>query len=220
MVFLAAIVLSGTAFGFSIAPATDMTDSSWWEYKTVKDGVSVQIDRHPDYVKFDLIDEAGEYGWGNVARNNQNSIGILATVTIDSISGDYGSAGVIHYEIGQHNGNKVYAMIGVAARSTNNTYRVEAQVFERQPDGSGLRLAMFFFPDLDASALGAPITVGLCRLENAVYFYQAGVEAFLIYQPHFDLGAIGNDSGSGVYTNTGSNSAIESTISNVLLILE
>lgn len=182
------------------------------------DGVSVQIDRHPDYVKFSLIDEAGEYSWGNVARNNSNSIGIMATVTIDSVSGGYASAGVIHYEVGRHNGNKVYAMIAVVEGSGSYNQRVEAQVRERMPDGSSKTLATLRFSDFDTSVVGRAITIGLGRLGNAVYFYQAGFDAYLIYQPHYDLGEVGNSSGSGIYTNVGSNATVETTISNVLIV--
>lgn len=76
MTLFAAGLLSGSVFGFTLEPAQDMTDSSWWEYKTPDDGVSVQLDRQPTYVKFSLREEAGEYSWSNVARNNWNSVGI------------------------------------------------------------------------------------------------------------------------------------------------
>lgn len=220
--FLAALAMiglfSGAVLGVTLEPAPDLNDSSWWEYMNPNDGVSVQINRHPDYVKFSLKDEAGESSWGNVARNNWNSIGVLATVTIDSVSGTYASAGVIHYEIGRRNGKQVSAMIAVVCGSGSNNRRVEAQLNERQPDATSVRLATLRFPDFDTSVVGKSITLGLARLGNDVYFYQAGIDSYLIYQPHYDLGEVGNSSGSGVYTNVGANAAVESTISNVLLV--
>ena len=222
VIFMTTLVMvglvSGVAFGVTLEPAPDFNDSSWWEFKSSDDGVSVQIDRQKNYVKFSLKDEAGEYSWGNVARNNWNSIGIMATVTIDSVSGTYASAGVIHYEVGQHNGNKIYAMIAVVEGSGSNNQRTEAIVRERMPDGSSKTLATLRFPDFDTSAVGRAVTIALARLGNEVYFFQAGVDAYLIYQPHYDLGEVGNSSGSGIYTNVGANATVEATISNVLIV--
>lgn len=221
-IFMSALIVVGfltvPAFGITVEPAPDLNDSSWWEYRSPDDGVSVQINRQASYVKFSEQESSGEYCWANVARNNWNSIGILATVTIDSVDGDYASAGVIHYEIGRRNGNKVYAMIAVVCGSGSNNRRVEAQLNERQPDGTSVRLATLRFPDFAASVVGKSIVLGLARIGNAVYFYQEGIDSFLIYQPQYDLGEVGNSSGSGIYTNVGAKASVESTISNVLLV--
>lgn len=222
VIFMATLVIvglvSGTSFGFTLEPAYDLTDSSWWEHKIPDYGGYVQIDRYPNYVKFSLKEEAGEYSQANVARNNLGSVGIVATVTIESVTGSYATAGVIHYEIGRHNGNKIHAMIVVVEGSGSSNPRVEAIVRERLPGGSLETLATLRFPDFDTSAVGKAVTIGLGRLGNAVYFYQAGVDAYLIYQPHYDLGEVGNSSGSGVYTNVGTNATVEATISNVLIV--
>ena len=222
VIFMAALAMvclvSGMALGITLEPAPDLNDSSWWEYKTPDDGISVQIDRQANYVKFSLTEEAGEYSWGNVARNNAGSIGIVATVTIDSVSGGYSSAGVIHYEVGRRNGNKVSARIAVVAGSGSYNRRVEGQIREKQPDGTNVTLAILRFPDFDTSVVGKSITLGLGRLGNAIYFYQAGIDSYLTYEPHYDLGEVGNSSGSGVYTNVGANATVESTVSNVVLV--
>ncbi|MCF8084929.1 MAG: hypothetical protein K9M96_17755 [Deltaproteobacteria bacterium] len=178
----------------------------------------MQIDRHPDYVTFSLEDEAGEYYWGNVIRDNWDSISIVATVTINTVSGAYASAGVIYYEIGRHHGNKISARIAIVAASRNYKGRVEGQINERQSDGNNKRLATLRFPDFDTSAVGRAVTIGLGRLGNAVYFYQAGVDAYLTYQPHYDLGDVGNSSGSSIYTNVSAKAVVQSIISNVWIL--
>ena len=206
-------LFSFPVYAFTFQPVSNFDD--WVEY--ISNSARFEIGGNNVTMN---VDGSGGNGNGSFYKEFPNSIGMMVTVNIESMSGT-ANAGIAKFEIGQmQSGNRIQALIGVGTDGDKKKIFYNLHERDSQTNEFVRTLSDGVIGGYAELIVGYSITFAVGRVGNEIWFYAAGY-GIIKYQS--DKIATGNPHARcALYgdAQSGSSNSISATYSSIYIIYE
>ena len=206
-------LFSFAVYAFTVQPVSNF--SGWTEY--ISNSARFEIGGNSLAMN---VDGSEGYGNGSFYKEFPNSIGMMVTVNVASMSGT-ASAGIAKWEIGKtQNGNRIQALIGVGTDGEKKN--ISYNVHERDSETNEYVRTVLdgVLGGYGELIVGNNITVALARVGNEIWFHTSGKGILKYALSDMASGTPNARCSFWGDAQSGSSNSISATYSNLYIIYE